>query len=111
MTIYSGTPGETCPAAPSSLNLCLPTQNETTSTWLHVFGNSDSGDVSITAVPVNLDNKLIYDDTSGATYVDTAFTVTKGAHYVVVKAFDTNGKGYSESRNIMAKHCVREAEV
>jgi hypothetical protein len=25
ITIYSGTPGETCPAATDSLNLCLPT--------------------------------------------------------------------------------------
>jgi hypothetical protein len=104
ITIYGGTPGETCPAAPSSLNLCLPTQNGTTSPSLHVFANSDSEDVSITAVQVYLDNKLIYNDTSGATYyVDMAFTVTKGVHYVVVKAFDANGKSYSESRNITAQ--------
>ncbi len=103
ITIYGGTPGETCPAATDSLNLCLPTQNETTSTSLHVFANADSANVSLTAVQVYIDNKLIYNDTSGATYVDTAFTVSKGLHYIVVKAFDANGKSYSEARNITAQ--------
>jgi hypothetical protein len=54
-------------------------------------------------VQVYIDNKLTYNDTSGATYVDTAFTVTKGAHLVVVKSFDANGKIFSESRNITAQ--------
>ena len=103
ITIYSGTPGETCPAADSSMNVCLPTQGETTSTSLHVFANADSSPAQITAVQVYIDNKLIYNDTSGATYVDTAFTVTKGSHFIVVKAFDANGKTYSESRNITAQ--------
>lgn len=102
ITIYSGTPGETCPTGPSSINVCLPTQNETTSTFLHVFANSAS-DAQITAVQVYIDNKLIYNDGSGATYVDTAFTVTKGSHSVVVKAWDANGKSYFESRNVTAQ--------
>lgn len=59
ITIYGGGRREACPAALSSLNLRLPTQNQTTSTWLHVFVNRGSGDVSIAAVRVNLDNKLI----------------------------------------------------
>jgi FG-GAP-like repeat len=103
ITIYKGTPGETCPTSTSSLTICSPTQNETTTTSLHVFANSDSADAQITAVQVYIDNKLIYNDTTGATYVDTAFAVTKGAHNVVVKAFDANGKSFSESRNINAQ--------
>jgi hypothetical protein len=102
ITIYSGTPGETCPTAPSSINVCLPTQNETTSTFLHVFANSES-DAQITAIQVYVDSKLIYNDTSGATYVDTAFTVTKGSHSVVVKAWDAVGHNYFESRNVTAQ--------
>lgn len=102
ITIYSGSPGETCPAAPSSLNLCLPMQNQTTSTSLHVFANSESP-AQITAVQVYIDNKLIYSDTSGSTYVDTAFTVAKGPHSVVVKAFDAQGAVFSASRNITAQ--------
>jgi hypothetical protein len=103
ITVYSGRPGETCPAAPSSLNVCLPTQNQTTSTSLHVFANSDATDASITAVQVYIDNHLVYNDKSGSTYVDTAFPVTAGSHYVVVKAFDANGKTYSESRSVHAQ--------
>jgi hypothetical protein len=102
ITVYSGAPGETCPAAESSLKLCLPTQNETTSTSLHVFANSDSV-TQITAVQVYIDSKLIYNDTSGSTYVDTAFTITAGAHAVTVKAFDADGNSFSEARNITAK--------
>ena len=103
LTTYSGTPGETCPAAPNSVNVCLPTQSETTSTSLHVFANSYSASNQITAVQVYIDGKLIYNDTTGATYVDTAFTVAKGPHSVVVKAWDAAGKDYSQSRDVTAQ--------
>jgi hypothetical protein len=103
ITIYSGTPGETCPAAPNSINVCLPTQNEVTSTSLHVFANAYSTTNQMTAVQVYIDGKLIYNDTSEATYVDTALTVAKGSHSVVVKAWDAGGKSYSQSRNITAQ--------
>jgi hypothetical protein len=102
ITIYSGAAGETCPTSDSSLNVCLPTQNETTSTSLHVFANSESP-AQITAVQVYIDGRLIYNDTSGATYVDTAFTVPKGTHSVVVKAWDANGNAFRQARTITAQ--------
>jgi len=102
ITIYSGTPGETCAAAPSSINVCLPTQNQVTTTSLHVFANADSV-AQITAVQVYVDGKLIYNDTTGATYVDTAFTVAKGSHSVVVKAWDAVGNVFTQSRNVTAQ--------
>ncbi len=103
ITINSGTPGETCPASAATMNVCLPTQNETTTTSLHVFANAASSGAQMTAVQVYVDNSLIYNDTSGATYVDTALTVTAGSHSVTVKAWDANGNSYSESRNITAQ--------
>jgi hypothetical protein len=103
VTIYAGTAGETCPAAANSLNICSPSQNATTTTSVHVFANSFAGAVSITAVQVYIDGKLIYNDTSGATYVDTAFTVAKGSHSIVVKAWDAHGSNFSESRTINAQ--------
>jgi len=102
ITIYSGTPGETCPTSVGTTNICLPTQNETTSTSLQVFANAAST-AQISAVQVYIDGKLIYNDTSGATYVDTALTVAAGPHSVVVKAWDANGKDYSQSRSITAR--------
>ena len=102
ITIYSGKAGETCPTSVGTTNICLPTQNETTSTSLHVFANAASA-AQITAVQVYIDGKLIYNDTSGATYVDTAFTVAAGPHSVVVKAWDANGKDYSQTRSITAR--------
>lgn len=103
VTIYNGTAGETCPAAPSSINLCLPTQNAVTSTSLHVFANADSTSNQITAVQVYIDSKLIYNDTTGATYVDTAFTIAKGQHLVVVKAWDADGNVFAQARNVTAQ--------
>lgn len=102
ITIYSGNPGETCAAAPSSINVCLPTQNQVTTTSLHVFANADSAN-QITAVQVYVDGSLIYNDTTGATYVDTAFTVAKGPHSVVVKAWDADGNVFSQARNVTAQ--------
>jgi hypothetical protein len=102
VTIYSGTPGETCPTPDSSLNVCSPTQNQTTGTSLHVFANSQSS-AQITALQVYIDGRLIYNDTSGATYVDTAFTVSKGKHSVAVKAWDANGNAFRQGRTIMAQ--------
>jgi hypothetical protein len=67
-----------------------------------VFANADSV-AQITAVQVYIDGKLIYNDTTGATYVDTAFTVAKGSHSVVVKAWDADGSVFSQSRNITAQ--------
>jgi hypothetical protein len=102
ITIYSGTPGETCAAGPNSINVCLPTQNQVTTTSLHVFGNAASV-AQITAVQVYIDGSLIYNNTTGATYVDTAFTVAKGSHSVVVKAWDADGNAFSQSRNVTAQ--------
>jgi FG-GAP-like repeat len=102
ITIYSGTPGETCPAAPNSIDVCLPTQNEVTTTSLHVFANAYSA-AQITALQVYIDGKLIYDDTTGATYVDTALTVTTGSHLIVMKAWDADGNAYTQSRNVTAQ--------
>ena len=103
ITVYAGTHGEVCPAATGTMNICLPTPNETTSTSLHVFANAASNGAQMTSVQVYIDSKLIYNDTSGATYVDTALSVASGAHAVVVKAWDANGNSYSESRNITAQ--------
>jgi len=102
ITIYSGTPGETCPASQNSIDVCLPTQNQVTSTSLHVFANSASV-AQITAVQVYMDGKLIYNNTTGATYVDTAFPVATGSHSVVVKAWDAQGTAFTQSRNITAQ--------
>jgi hypothetical protein len=103
ITIYSGTPGETCPASTGTMNVCLPTQNETTTTSLHVLANAAPSGAQMTSVQVYIDGSLIYNDTSGATYVDTALTVKPGSHSVVVKAWDASGYSYSELRSITAQ--------
>jgi hypothetical protein len=69
---------------------------------LHVFANAYSA-AQITALQVYIDGKLIYDDTTGATYVDTALTVTTGLHLIVMKAWDADGNAYTQSRNVTAQ--------
>jgi hypothetical protein len=99
INIYTGTPGQTCATPANSVNICLPKQNETTSSPVQVFANSDSF-VPITSVQVYIDNALLYNDTSSSTYVDTSFSLTSGPHSIVVKAWDNDGNVYSQSRNI-----------
>jgi hypothetical protein len=99
--IYTGTPGETCATAANAINVCSPTQNQSTTTSVHVFANSQSS-FPTTAVQVYIDGTLVYNDTSGSTYVDTSFTVATGAHSIVAKAWDSQGTIVSESRTITA---------
>lgn len=49
ITIYSGTPGETCSASTGTRNVCLRTQNEATTTSLHVFAIAASSGAQMTA--------------------------------------------------------------
>jgi len=102
VTIYTGTPGETCPTNTNAINVCSPTQNQTTTTSLHVFANSAST-YPITAVQVYIDGTLAYNDTSQSTYVDTTLSVAAGSHSVVVKAFDSHGTVFSQTRTIKAQ--------
>jgi hypothetical protein len=102
VSVFNGNPGETCATGAMALNICSPAQNQTTTTSVHVFANSESN-APITSVQVYIDNVKIYDDTSHTTYVDTSFTVAKGSHHIVVKAFDANGKIFSQSRTINAQ--------
>ena len=102
VNIYTGTPGETCPTNANAINVCSPTQSQTTTTSLHVFANSAST-YPITAVQVYIDGTLVYNDTSQSTYVDSTFSVAAGSHNVVVKAFDSHGTVFSQSRTITAQ--------
>jgi len=102
VSIYTGTPGETCPTNVNAINVCSPTQNQTTTTSLHVFANSAST-YPITSVQVYIDGTLVYNDTSQSTYVDTTLSVAAGSHSVVVKAFDSRGTVFSQTRTIKAQ--------
>ena len=102
INIYTGTPGETCATNANAINVCSPTQNQTTTKSLHVFANSAST-YPITAVQIYVDGTLVYNDTSQSTYVDTTLSVAAGSHSVVVKAFDSHGTVFSQSRTITAQ--------
>jgi hypothetical protein len=102
IAVFSGPSGETCSSSPLSLNICSPADNATTSNSVHLFAAAQS-DAIVTAVQVYLDNNLIYNDKSESTYVDTAFTVSPGSHFFVVKVWDANGRVFQGSRMVTAQ--------
>jgi hypothetical protein len=102
VSIYTGTPGETCATSANAINVCSPLQNATSTTSLHVFANSAST-YPITAVQVYIDGTLVYNDTSESTYVSSTFSLVAGSHDVVVKAFDSHGTVFSQSRTVTAE--------
>jgi hypothetical protein len=100
VSAFIGTPGKTCTTAPQTLTICLPGQNVTVASPLHVLA-AVMVDAPVTAFQVYIDGALVYNDTKFLdNYVDTAFTLPSGMHYLVFKAFDAEGRTFSSSRNI-----------
>lgn len=100
VTIFSGTPGQTCATTPSTITLhvCLPAQNASTASPVRIFANAYSGR-PLTSIQVFIDNTLKFSD-KRASYVNRSFTVGTGSHLIVVKAFDAAGHTVSQSRTI-----------
>jgi len=100
VTIFSGTPGQTCATTPSTITLhvCAPAQNASTASPVRVFANAYSGR-PLTSIQVFIDNTLKFSD-ARASYVNQGFAIGPGSHLIVVKAFDAAGHRVSQSRNI-----------
>lgn len=96
---FIGARGETCTTAPQTLTICRPGQNVTVGSPLQVLA-AVVVDAPVTAFQVYIDGALVYNDTNLDNYVDTALTVPSGTHYLVVKAFDAQGRTYTGTRNI-----------
>ena len=102
VTVYSGTPGETCPAAQNSANICLPAAGAMGGTSVHVLAAAQASR-TITAMQVYVDGQLMYNDTSLSTYVDTSLTVVPGQHQILVKAWDDSGGTYTSAHDFTAQ--------
>jgi hypothetical protein len=100
VTIYTGSPGQTCATSSSalSINVCLPAQNATLHSPVQIFANSYSPR-PITAIQVYIDNQLEFNDLT-ATEVNKLFPMSPGMHFIVVKAWDATGVQISDSRTI-----------
>jgi hypothetical protein len=99
INVFSGTPGYSCPAAPTSASICLPS-GATASSPVHILGNASSAAVP-TAVQLYIDNSLVIDNTTGGTTaIDTTQTLDAGSHYLVFKMFDASGASYMATKTI-----------
>jgi hypothetical protein len=102
LSVFRGTPGEVCPAAQSSTNLCLPSPSSSTGNLVRVLGAAQS-ELTITAIQLYLDNVLVYNDTSLSTYVDTTIHVSPGTHLLLLKAWDAGGASFTDTRTFTAQ--------
>lgn len=99
VTIFSGTPGETCPTSSQdlSVHICSPAQGVTVTSPVQVFANSYSVDI-VTAIQVYIDGNLEFSDSTLTTWVNRPFPLSPGLHVLAVKAFDANGRQISDTR-------------
>jgi hypothetical protein len=109
VTVYSGTPGPTCPAATDAANICLPS-GDTSSSPVLIVANGDTGSVVPTAAQLYIDGKLVVNNqgycfsssncTGGTSYLDTSQSLAAGTHDLVFKLWDANGYVYQAQRTI-----------
>jgi hypothetical protein len=108
VTVYSGTPGPTCAAAPDSASLCLP-GGDTSSTPVEILANGDTGDSIPTAAQLYIDGKLVVDRKSECSsgmcwnansYVQATEDLAPGSHDLVFKIWDLAGKVYETQKTV-----------
>lgn len=81
-----------------TVNVCSPAANATVNSPVKVVAAAKST-VKITAMQIYLDSKLVF-NTPNTSTISTDVPMAKGAHTVVVKAWDSSGKSFFTTRNI-----------
>ena len=101
VTAFSGagvTPPPCTDSVNFTVNVCSPAANATVNSPVKVVAAAKST-VKITAMQIYLDNKLIFNTPNTAT-ISTDVPMAKGAHTLVVKAWDSSGKSFFTTRKI-----------
>jgi len=101
VTAFSGagvTPPPCTDSVNFTVNVCSPAANATVNSPVKVVAAAKST-VKITAMQIYLDNKLISNTPNTAT-ISTDVPMAKGAHTLVVKAWDSSGKSFFTTRKI-----------
>lgn len=109
ITVYSGTPGAVCPAAPDSASICLPA-GTTSSSPVRILANGYAPTAVPTAAQLYIDGKLVISDQGycysngncggGTSYLDTTQNLSSGTHDLVFKLWDASGNVYTAERNV-----------
>jgi len=101
VTAFSGagvTPPPCTDSVNFTVNVCSPAANATVNSPVKVVAAAKST-AKITAMQIYLDNKLIFNAPNTAT-ISTDVPMAKGAHTLVVKAWDSSGKSFFTTRKI-----------
>jgi len=107
ITVYSGTPGPTCPAAQATANICLPATTSGSSP-VRILANGATANVP-TAAQLYVDGTLVINKTNcdshgscpgGTTYIDTTQTLAAGTHSLEFKLWDAQGNVYTAQKSI-----------
>jgi hypothetical protein len=110
VTVYKGTAGPVCPAAPDSASICLPS-GDTSSSPVFILANGDTGDLIPTAAQLYIDGNLVVNNKAqcngttddcygGYSYVQTTQTLSPGSHNLVFKVWDTAGNVYEAQKTV-----------
>ena len=108
ITVYSGTPGETCAAAVGTANLCLPA-GASSGPQVRILANGATMYVP-TAAQLYVDGKMVIDQQNctpygaclgGTTAIDTTETLTAGSHTLVFKLWDAHGDVSMAEKSVM----------
>jgi len=81
-----------------TVNICSPAQNANVSSPVHVVAAAKST-APITTMQIYVDNKLVF-HSPNTTQITADVPMARGAHFMVVKAWDSTGRNFSSSRNI-----------
>ena len=99
VTVYSGMPWPTCPAALGTANICLPS-GASSSSPVHILANGYTANVP-TAVQLYVDGSLVVNNNSGgSSYLDTTRTLASGTHELVFKLYDASGNVYMAQKSV-----------
>ena len=101
VTAFSGAGGGPAPCTESTnfiVNVCAPAANATLNSPVHVAAAAKST-VKITAMQIYLDSKLIF-NSPNTSQISTDVPMAKGAHTLIIKAWDSSGKNFFTTRKI-----------
>lgn len=101
LTAFSGAGGGPSPCTASTnftVNVCAPAANATLNSPVQVVAAAKST-VKITAMQIYLDSKLVL-NSPNTSQISTDVPMAKGAHTLIVKAWDSSGKNFFTTRKI-----------
>ncbi len=108
VTVYSGTPGPVCAAAPEAASICVPSGDSSPVT---IVANGDSGLAVPTAAQLYINGSLVVNNegycyptsgncAGGTSSVETTQNLASGSYTLLFKLWDANGDVYTAQKTI-----------